>query len=246
MIKKLFIYIFIFFNIIISNNISLAESNKIIEVAKFSNERAGGNLPYGWEELIFKKKKKYKKYKLIKDNDIVVLKAISKSSSSGLIKKISINPAVYPIIKWSWKITNIYKNGDATKKEGDDYPARIYITFKYDPKKLSFFEKIKYKAAKILYGEYPPIAAINYIWESKAPINTIISNPYTDRVKMIVVESGKKKLNTWVIEERNIYNDYIKAFNEKPSFISSVAIMTDSDNTKESTISFYGDIIFIK
>jgi len=62
--------------------------------------------------------------------------------------------------------------------------------------------------------------------------------------KMIVIESGKESLNNWVIEERNIFDDYVMAFGEKPPMISGIAIMTDSDNTRESAIAFYGDILF--
>jgi len=63
---------------------------------------------------------------------------------------------------------------------------------------------------------------------------------------MFVVESGSAKLNQWVSEERNVYEDYKKAFKEEPPMISGVAIMTDTDNTAESAIAFYGDIIFKK
>jgi hypothetical protein len=59
---------------------------------------------------------------------------------------------------------------------------------------------------------------------------------------MIVVKSGKMALNTWITEERNIFDDYIRAFGEKPPMISGIAIMTDSDNTKEAATAFYGDI----
>jgi hypothetical protein len=132
------------------------------------------------------------------------------------------------------------------QKDGDDYPARIYITFKYDPGKLSFAEKAKYETVKVLYGQYPPHGAINYIWESKAPQGTIVPNPYTDRVKMIVVESGGGRLNQWVNEKRNLFEDYKKAFGEQSPPLSGVAIMTDTDNTGESATAYYGDILFRK
>ena len=61
---------------------------------------------------------------------------------------------------------------------------------------------------------------------------------------MIVVESGEAKLNRWVNEERNLYQDYKQAFGEAPPLISGVAIMTDTDNTGESATAFYGDILF--
>jgi hypothetical protein len=99
---------------------------------------------------------------------------------------------------------------------------------------------------RLLYGQYPPLGAINYIWESKAPVGTMQPNTYTDQVIMFVVESGKDKLNTWVTEERNVYEDYKKAFGEEPPLISGVAIMTDTDNTQETGEAYYGDILFKK
>jgi hypothetical protein len=53
---------------------------------------------------------------------------------------------------------------------------------------------------------------------------------------MIVVEGGSTNLNTWITEERNVYEDYKRAFGEEPPMISGVAIMTDTDNTGESAI----------
>ena len=92
----------------------------------------------------------------------------------------------------------------------------------------------------------PPLAAINYIWESTTPKGTIVPNPYAEQVKMIVVESGRVLINQWVNEERNVYEDYRKAFGEEPPMVSGVAIMTDTDNTGESAIAYYGDIVFKK
>ena len=223
-----------------------AQSQAIIEVGKFSAGAVGDALPPGWKPLTFKKIERHTTYTLVKDNEMVVIKAVAEESASGLTREIKINPKEYPIVQWRWKVTNILKKGDVRRKEGDDYPARIYITFEYDSSKLSFFEKAKYETIRLLYGQYPPIGAINYIWESKAPIGTMVPNPYTDRVTMFVVESGASKLNQWVNEERNIFEDYKKAFGQEPPMISGIAIMTDTDNTAESATAYYGDILFKK
>jgi len=236
----LFILLLIFPGVIHS------QSSQVIEVGKFSAEKPGDALPPGWKPLTFKKIKKHTLYRLVQDGDTTVMKAMSNASASGLTREIPINPKEYPIIQWRWKVENILAKGDVHRKEGDDYPARVYIAFEYDASKLNLFERAKYQTAKLLYGQYPPLGAINYIWESKAPVNTIVPNPFTSRVKMIVVESGGEKLNRWVNEEHNIYEDYIKAFGEEPPLISGVAIMTDTDNTGESATAYYGDIRFLK
>ncbi len=224
----------------------LAESDEQLPVGTFSQAQPGKAFPPGWEPLIFEKIPTHTQYDLVKDGNQVVVKAVSHQSSSGITREITIDPLEFPVVQWRWKVENVLKNGDVTKKSGDDYPARLYITFEYDDSKVGFFEKAKYEAAKLLYGQYPPIGAINYIWESKSPVGTLVPNPYTARVNMIVIESGETRLNEWITEERNVYEDYMKAFGENPPKISGVAIMTDTDNTQESAVAYFGDIVFKK
>ncbi len=228
------------------SSIAYAQPPSLVEVGMFSKEQPGESIPTGWKPLTFKNIEQHTVYTLVKDEETVVIKALAKASASGLVREIRINPDEYPIVQWRWKISNILKKADVHKKEGDDYPARIYITFDYDPSRLGFFEKIKYETVRLLYGQYPPLAAINYIWESHAPVGTIVPNPFTDRAMMIIVESGEGKVNQWVCEERNIFEDYKKAFHETPPMVSGVAIMTDTDNTGESATAYYGDILFKK
>ncbi len=223
---------------------SYAEPDTVLEVGKFSAAQEHGSFPSGWRPLTFSKIKEHTQYFLVKNGDTVVVKAVSERSASGLVREISIDPNEYPIVEWRWKVENILKKGDVSRKEGDDYPARFYITFEYDSSKVGIFEQIKYEIAKLFYGQYPPIATINYIWANFAPVGTIVPNPYTDRAQMIVTQSGSDKLNQWVTEERNILDDYQHAFGEGPSKISGVAIMTDTDNTQESVIAYFGDIVF--
>lgn len=220
-----------------------ADSPSVIEVGKFSADQPGAELPKGWKPLTFKKVSKQTSYEVVKEGDQVVVKAISDASASGLTKEVAIDPKEYPLVRWRWKVDNLLQRSDVSRKEGDDYPARIYITFAYDPEKVSFVRKLKYKAGRAIFGDIP-IGALNYIWETKTPVGTIIENAFTDFAQMIVVETGSQKVGTWVEEERNIYDDYKKAFGEEPPTINGVAIMSDTDNTKERAIAFYGDISF--
>jgi hypothetical protein len=222
-----------------------AESPSRIEVAKFSRGTVGQALPEGWKPLTFKKIPKQTVYELIKDGEVVVVKAVSEASASGLIKAVHIDPKEYPIVRWRWKVDNILKHNDVATKDGDDFPARLYVTFAYDPDKVSFGKKLKFKAGQAIFGDIP-IGALNYIWDTKAPIGAIVENAYTDFAKMVVVESGEQKVGLWVNEERNIYNDYKAAFGEQPPLINGVAIMSDTDNTNERAIAYYGDIEFAR
>jgi hypothetical protein len=222
-----------------------ADTPTILDVGRFSGNRPGSGHPEGWKPLTFKKIPKLTTYELVKDGDVVVVKATSEAAASGLVKEVKVDPSTFPIVRWRWKVENVLTRSDVTRKSGDDYPARLYITFQYDPDKISFAKKLKYKAGQVLFGDIP-IAALNYIWDSKTGVGTIVDNAYTDFAKMIVVESGAAKVGAWVEESRNVYQDYKQAFGEEPPLINGVAIMTDTDNTKERAIAYYGDIRFAR
>lgn len=221
-----------------------ATANSVLKVGEFSASADGQAFPQGWEPLTFKKIERHTRYRLIQDRGTWVVAAQSAASASGLIRRLEIDLHQFPILRWRWKISGVLAKGDVTRKAGDDYPARIYITFRYDPSKLSFLERAKYKAARLIYGEYPPTGALTYLWANKAPSGTIVNNPYTDRVKMIVLQSGSARKMQWVEEKRNVYEDYGLAFGQEPPLVSGVALMTDTDNTGESVSAYYGDIIF--
>ncbi len=220
-----------------------AHAQDRIEAGTFSAASEGAELPEGWEPLHFKKIPAHTDYSLVKNSGAVVVKAISVASASGLTRNVSIDPKQYPIIEWRWKVDNIIQKSDVTRKDGDDYAARIYITFAYEPGKVSLGRKIKYKAARALFGDVP-IGALSYIWENKSEIGTLAPNPYTDFVRMIVVENGDSPVDAWRTGQRNVYEDYKRAFGEEPPMISGIAIMTDTDNTGESATAYYGDIVF--
>jgi len=226
--------------------VAAADPPGAIEVGRFSAEMEGASVPEGWKPWRFKKIDRLTQYVTVREEGSVVVRASADSSASGLIRDVRINPTEYPSLQWTWKVSNTYTRGDVRSKEGDDYPARIYLAFEYDPQRLSLLDRAKHSAVKLLYGEAPPLRVLNYIWDSKALKDTIVSSAYTDWVKMIVVQSGPSLANRWITERRNVVEDYRRAFGEDPGMITGIAIMTDADNTGERATAWYGDIVFIK
>ena len=214
-----------------------------LDVGTFSAAPEGTALPAGWKPLTFARIDRHTRYDLVKENDTVVLRARSEASASGLTREMRIDPREYPIMRWRWKVENLLAKSDLLRKSGDDYPARLYIAFEYEPDKVGFTRRAQYAIGRALYGDIP-IAALNYVWDGKAPAGTFADNAYTDFAKMIVVRSGAAAVGTWVEEERNVYEDYRKAFGEEPPMIKGIAVMTDTDDTGESATAWYGDIVF--
>ena len=215
-----------------------AQSPSVIEVGRFSGASAGSALPADWQPLTFKKVRAHTTYNLVQHSGTVVVEAVAIASASGMVRRLRVDIKAYPVLEWRWNIANILRNSDLRRKSGDDYPARIYVTFENDPSQASIADRM----ARALYGADLPHSGLNYVWDSKAAVGTMVSSAYTDRLKMIVVESGSDKLNQWLSERRNVYQDYKAAFGEEPPMLSSVAIMSDTDDTGESARAFYGDI----
>ncbi len=220
-----------------------AAPNAVLTVGAFSTAAEGQAVPPGWAPLRFRKIPRHTDYVVVKDGEVEVVRAESQAGASGLTREVWINLKDHPMLQWRWKVVNVIQKGDVRKKGGDDYAARIYVTFAYDPDKVAFSKIMKYKMGRLFLGDIP-IAALNYVWDAHAPVGTIVDNAYTDFAKMIVVESGDQHVGRWMVEERNVYEDYKRAFGEEPPIVNGVAIMTDTDDTGETATAYYGDIVF--
>jgi hypothetical protein len=181
-------------------------------------------------------------------SDTLVVRAESDGGASGLATERRINPNTHPVVVWRWKVSNVLESGSVYEKSGDDYPARIYITFDYDRSNLSFGQRARLRTANFLGYDNLPTRALNYIWASQAPVGEPVENPYTSLVMMLPTQSGWAKTGQWVEEVRHLGHDYRRAFDDADGAlpdVNGVAIMTDTDDTGESATAYYGDILFM-
>ena len=241
-INKVFVSLFI--SALIPFSQLLANDEHQMVLGAFSQETKA--LPKSWNPLTFSSIEEYTSYTLVDDENTKVVKAQSNESASGLTKKISFNPKEYPYLSWRWKVNKSISGTDVTSKSGDDYAARVYVIFKYNFEDLSEDEQSRVSWYKFFNGKLPPLATLNYIWANKMAVGNIVSSPYTDRVKMVILKNKESSLQEWHVEERNIYEDYKKAFGEEPKDVISIAIMTDTDNTGAMAETYFGDIVISK
>jgi hypothetical protein len=191
-----------------------------------------------WEPLYFKKIQEHTKYSIEKNGNEQYLKAESRASASGIISRKEINVFECPRMKWRWKVSNVYRKGNALKKEGDDYPIRVYVIFQYEPEKASLVKRVKYGIVKQMNGEYPPHSSLNYIWANREHRDDLLTNTYAEDAIMIPLQKGNEKAGMWIEEDVNVLDDYRRAFDEDPPAVARLAVMSDSDNTGEQAISY--------
>lgn len=164
-------------------------------------------------------------YKLVDMQGTRVLRGSTDGAASILYKEKTINLTKTPVITWSWKINNIYQDIDEQTRQGDDFPARLYVVVKT--------------------GFLPwQTLALNYVWSSNQAMGEAWSNPFTDKAKMIVVQTGDSNAGEWVSQTRNIAADFKEQFGQDIEKISGYAVMVDGDNANKKGTAWFADISF--
>ena len=147
---------------------------------------------------------------------MVVVKAISQASSR-FARQVMIDPRQYPCLLWRWNAEPLPTMSDFTRKEGDDYAARVYVGSKYETSRVGFFEIVKFEVIKLVQGRYPPLNAISDIWDTLALVGTITPNPHTNPVQMIAAKATPMPLNSGLQRNRTCTRAIVPCSVDPPS-----------------------------
>lgn len=174
-----------------------------------------------WKEKVFRN---HVTYSIESSEEGSYAHAVSVNSCSAMYYQIKLDANRHPFISWKWRVATFpekARQDDLSSKTEDDFGARLYI----------IFPAIFFANSKVL----------EYVWAKELPQGTIASSPYSDNIKIIVTKSGEK--GEWVLEDRDIYKDYVNAFGAKPQLaIGAIAFMCDSDSTKTSAEASFDEI----
>ena len=153
------------------------------------------------------------------------LKAEANNAASGLGKEIKINLNLTPIINITWKVE---KNLDGIKedtKKGHDFAGRVFV--------------IKKTGATPLSNR-----AVNYVFSSNNKVGNNWPSPYTKKSIDNVLSTTIDHMNEWVTVKANVKKDFKKFHDLDVNEIDGIAIMTDTDNSKLTAITYYQNIYF--
>ncbi len=153
------------------------------------------------------------------------LRAEANNSASGLGKEIKINLIETPFLNITWKIEKDLPGIDEGSKKGHDYAARVFVVKKTGATPLSN-------------------RAMNYVFSSNNDVNTYHPSPFTKKSIDYVLSTTKENLNEWVTVKVNVRDHFKKFHNLDLDEINGVAIMSDTDNSKLSSIAYYQNIYF--
>lgn len=166
---------------------------------------------------------------VVEDGERRVLHLKSKNDSSTISKDLEskVNLKETPILEWSWKAIVLPQGGDSRHKDTDDQAAQVYVVFPRFPKPVR---------SRI----------IGYVWDTSAPVGTIIKSEKTSTITYVVVRSGTSELGKWITESRNVREDFKKIYGEEPDKFGGVSVGIDSNDTHSSAESYIGSLVFRK
>ncbi len=213
-------------------------------LAAFSIHPPEVGIPAHWKPVDFGAFKRPTEYQMVNLQGRTCIRATADASASMLVHQTHFEASAFPMLHWSWNVPSLIASADNTQRQREDSPARIVIAFEGDSSRLSALERMNARQFQLLTGSPMPFATLMYIRGNHTAPETIISSTHTDRIKMIVAESGPEGLGQWQTFTRNLVDDYRRAFGEAPGRVAWIGLMTDADNTRERTHAYYGDVTF--
>lgn len=207
------------------SGVSLASESRTILF--FENFERG--LTERWVERGFPSIANRNRFSLASEHDgNHYLKVESARSSSAKGVHLTFSPRQCPYVSWRWKVSAVIEAADIARKEGDDAAAKLYVVFA-GPSWWNPLDK------RILV----------YLWDNVSPVGSVRPNAWLpDKERMIVLESGTKKVGQWASEQVNLFADFTRAFpGEVPRSVEGLAFLADTDNTQSQVSSGFDDLM---
>lgn len=199
-----------------------------IVVEDWSQASAGAKgIPAGWKGQNWGSPRY--DFTVVQDDGRKALHMKSANEGSTVSKEIKgkVDLKATPVLEWSWKAVVLPKGGDSRRKATDDQAAQIFVVWPRFP------EAVRSRI-------------IGYVWDTTAPVGTIVKSEKTATVTYVVLRSGTAELGRWVTERRNVAEDFRKLYGEEPEPPGGLSISIDSNDTSSVAESFMGPIFFKK
>ena len=216
------------------------------QVPPFSTSLADGGLPAGWRPFVLRRDKGSTRYRTVLAEGRTVLDARAESTSTALQCEVDIDLAKTPWLQWQWRVDALVAGARIDDEARDDSPARVVLAFRAASQRLTLGDLMFFEQIELFSGQRLPNTSLLYVWDPELPVGTVARYARTGRIRYFVVESGPARLGQWVSYRRNVAADFSAAFGELPGPITSVGVLTDSDDMRSTAEALYGDISFLE
>jgi hypothetical protein len=211
-------------------------------VGRFSGE---GAPPAPWRVVLLNKKVAPTSYRSATIAGVRAIEARANRSMALLARPLRVDLTRTPVLCWRWLVDAPVARADMRTRRGDDYAARIYVSFDIPDDRLSAGTRMRLSLGRRMFGDNLPDAALNYVWDNKHPVGMRARSAYTDRAELIVAETGAARAGKWVAERADIAADFARAFGGVPGTATQLALASDTDNTASTARAAFADLHFV-
>lgn len=137
-------------------------------------------------------------------------------------------------VAWRWRLPQPNPAADVRTKPGDDTAARVCLAFELPLERVPFVERQLLRLARSRSGEPLPAATLCWVWGASEPLGQPIDNPYSRRVRYIVLRGAADAGGAWLAEQRDVAADWRATFGDEspePPPLAAVVVAADADNT---------------
>lgn len=159
-------------------------------------------------------------------------------------------PPVQPLprtLTWAWRLQQANPAADLRTRDGDDAAAKICLSFDLPLKQVPLVERTLLRVARARTGQALPAATLCWVWGGREATGDLIANPYTRRVRSIVLRGAADATGQWLTESRDVAADFRRAFGDEsadPPPLTAVIVAADADNTGATSVAFVTDLQF--
>ncbi|VTU40632.1 hypothetical protein H4CHR_05355 [Variovorax sp. PBS-H4] len=187
------------------------------------------------------------RFEVVQEGAQKVLKVEADQSYGNLVHatRVSLNSST--TLAWRWRVDTFVEGANLRTRAGDDGAAKLCVFFDFPADRLSFGERTRLALARRTTGEEVPSEALCYVWDKTEAKGAALVNAFTQRMRMVVLESGAAaNPAAFVSERRNLLADYKRAFGEEAGDalpdVVAVAVSADADNTQGHGLAYFSDI----
>jgi len=162
-------------------------------------------------------------YRIVELDGRRCLLAESSGGASILLTVVSIDPRVSPWLSWTWRVDQPIAGEALEHRSGSDASARVYV-----------------------YFETPGLPwqkrNLDYVWSTALPVGTSMSSAFTSQSHILVVTAGAPSIGRWETVERQLVEDYRRAFGGEPPRVVAIGVMNDTDDTGSAATAYFDDV----
>lgn len=184
-------------------------------------------------------RKPYTRFEIALVDDERVLRVESEQAYGNLVHATALGPGGPHMLSWRWRVDEHPAQANLRQRDGEDMPLRVCALFDMPLANVPFLERQLLRAMRLKAQEPLPAASVCYVWDSRLPPGSVLSSPYTRRIRYVVLHGPESPLHAWRSEHRDIHADFLLLFGNESAAVPpllAVLVGADTDNTRSHSL----------